>query len=317
MAKNTTIQTVLGPISTGDLGGCLSHEHLIASPTGFETDSTLEFDYEGEMMKAVAQMNDLRAAGIASIIDPIPIELGRNVDFMADVSERSGVNVIAATGLYYETGYLAGFPTYYKAKRVEELTEIFTKEITGGIGPRKIKAGIIKCATSANQIGQSETKALTAAAQTALATGVNITTHTEQGTMGPEQMDIFEGVGLDPKRVTIGHCSDSADIGYLVRILKRGAYIGFDRVGIEHSIDDETKAGVVTALVAMGYEKQIVLSHDNVSCMHGFRSRPPDPKRSFTYLLEQFVPQLKEAGVSEGAIQTMLVDNPRRFFEGA
>ena len=316
MEKTKTAQTVLGPIATADLGGTLSHEHLIASPPGVETDPNLVFDREGWLLKCIGEMKDLQAAGISTIIDPIPIELGRKVDFMADVARGSGINVICATGLYYERGPLQGFPVYYKMKTLEELTDLYITEIAEGIGPDKVKAGVIKCATSLDEIRKHETKALTAAARASKATGVPITTHTEAGTLGPEQLDIFEGAGLDPRRVTIGHCSDSADIAYLVSILKRGAYIGFDRIGLERWTEDETKVGVVSALVSMGYEKQIVLSHDNVGCMHGWSPRAFDPKRRFTYVSEEFIPRLKESGITDQAIHTMLVDNPRRYFEG-
>ena len=317
MAKSTTVQTVVGPISTADLGGTLSHEHLVVAPAGIETDANFPFDHEGELLKAIGEMKKLQAAGISTIVDPIPMELGRNVGFMADVAAGSAMNIICATGLYYESGPFQGFPTYYKTKHMAELAELYVKEIAEGIGPRKIRAGVIKCATSANQITDNERKALQAAARASNATGVPITTHTEEGSMGPEQLEIFESEGVDPSRVTIGHCSDSADIVYLQKILKRGAFVGFDRVGLEHRSDDEAKLGVVTALVAMGYERQVVLSHDNVGCMHGFRPRPPDPKRRFTYLAEEFIPRMKASGVSEQAIHTMLVDNPRRYFEGA
>lgn len=316
MAANTTAQTVLGPVPTEKLGVLLSHEHLLASPSGFESDPNLVFDYEGQMVRAVQQMKELKGVGVSTIIDPIPMDLGRRVDFMADVAAASGMNIICATGLYYENGALPGFPIYYKIKRVEEITELYVKEIVEGIGPRKIKAGVIKCATGANQITKHETKALTAAARAAKATGVPITTHTENGTMGPEQLDIFESEGLPPYRVTIGHCSDSPNIAYLIKILKRGAYVGLDRVGIEMWTDDETKLGVVAALVALGYEKQLVLSHDNVGCMHGFRPRPQEPKRRFTYLHQEFIPRMRAAGISEKALHTMLVENPRRYFEG-
>lgn len=316
MPKATTVQTVLGHMPTSQLGATFSHEHLISAPAGYESDPNFQFDYEGQLVRAVDNMKKLKALGISSIVDPIPMDLGRKVEFMADVSAASGMNIICASGLYLETGYLAGFPFYYKMRSIEELTAMFTKEITEGIGPRKIRSGVLKCATSVNEIHHNEQKALTAAARASKATGVPITTHTQEGTMGPEQLDIFEKEGVDPRCVTIGHCSDTANIPYLVKILKRGAFIGFDRVGIEAWTDDETKVGVLSALIAMGYEKQIVLSHDNVGCYHGFKPRPIDAKRRYTYIHEEFLPRIRAASVSEKAIHTILVDNPRRFFEG-
>lgn len=314
----TTVQTVLGPIPTTNLGATLSHEHILCAPSGHESDSTLTFDYEGELLKIIAKMKEVRAVGISTIVDPIPMDLGRKVELMADVATGSGMQIICATGLYFETGWLAAYPTYYRLKRVDELTQIFVKEITEGIGPRRIRPGVIKCATSENMITENERKALIAAARASRETGTPITTHTQGGTMGPEQLDIFEAEGVSPQNVTIGHCSDSANLSYLLKIVRRGAYIGFDRIGLEMFSDDEAKAGAIAALVALGYEKQMVLSHDHVGCAHGFRlQRHDEPKRRFTYIHQELLPRLRAAGISDKAIHTMLVENPRRYFEGA
>ena len=323
MAKITKIDSVLGPVNTADLGATLTHEHLLVAPTGALYDSTLTFDREGQLLKIAGELKQLIAAGVSTIIDPIPLELGRDVDFMADVSQAAGINIICATGLYTDQGPFAGYPSYFQRKTADELAAIFVQEIEQGVGPRHVKPGVIKCATGPHKISQNEEKALRAGAQASKATGVPITTHTTDGSMGPEQMEIFMDEGLEPRKVTVGHCSDSADIPYLTRILDTGAFLGFDRVGIEIYTKDETKVGVMAALVAMGYTSQIVFSHDNVGCMHGMGpvSRfTPTPeaqsKRRYTYLLEEFVPKLKEAGVSEEAIRQILVDNPRRYFEG-
>ncbi len=322
MAKTTVVNTVLGPKATSELGAILTHEHLIASPMGVDYDSTAQFDREGELLKAIQNLKELKAHGVSTIIDPIPMELGRHVDFMQEASQASGVNIICATGLYTAHGSFTGYPTHFRMKTMEQIADIYTKEITEGVGPRKIKPGVIKCATGPRMISDDEKKALRAAARAHQATGTPITTHTTDGTMGPEQVAIFEEEGVDPRRVTIGHCSDSADLSYLVKIAQRGAFIGFDRVGLEGYVKDEVKVGVVAALVAMGFVNQIVLSHDNVGCMHGMRmSMASNPevmkKRSYTYVLREFVPAMKKAGITDAHIKTMLVDNPRRFFEGS
>ncbi len=317
----TQINTVLGTISSADLGPMFTHEHVTAAPSGSELDGTNPFDYEGSLLDVVAQMKELKAAGISSIIDPIPLDLGRKVDFMADVSEASEVTIVCATGIYIDHGPMAAYPPYFRMRSQEELTEIFVKEITEGVGPRKIKPGVIKCATGPDEMSQNEDKALRAASQAHLQTGVPIVTHTTDGMLGPEQCDLFESEGVPLNRVIIGHCSDSADLAYHRQIVDRGAFIGFDRVGLERWMNDEMKVGAIAALVAQGFTDRIVLSHDNVGCMHGWRYREGmdddlKNKRSFTYILREFIPALKAAGINEDAIQTILVHNPRRFFEG-
>ncbi len=314
--KRATVQTVLGELPAEQLGATLSHEHVLAAPPGFESDSTLKLDREASLLHVTGELRKLKEHGVSSIIDPIPMDLGRDVNFLADASRQSSVNIICATGLYLETGRLGGLLSHYMGLKADILAGVFLEEIHGGIGPEKIKPGVIKCATSAHEITRGERKALTAAAWAAKDSGIPITTHTQEASMGPEQLDIFEENGVDPRRVTVGHCSDSSDLAYLVKILKRGAYVGFDRVGIERMTEDEVKVGAIAALVAMGFEKQIVLSHDNVECAHGFEPTGGNPKRRYTFIPEEFIPALKAAGLSEDAIHTILVDNPRRYFEG-
>ena len=241
MATPVDVMTVLGPISSADLGPTLTHEHLMASATGADYDSTLHFDYEGQLIKITEDMKRLKDAGVSSIIDPIPMELGRKVDFMQDVSRASGVNVVCATGLYTDQGPFRGFPQYFASKSIDRARRDLRHRDHRGVGPRKIRPGVIKCATGPHNVSENEEKALRASARTAKKTGVPITTHTTDGTMGPRQLDIFEDEGLDLRRVTVGHCSDSADLGYHVSMLRRGAYIGFDRLGLENWVDDETK----------------------------------------------------------------------------
>src|SRR5207245_1987557 len=141
---------------------------------------------------------ELRAVGVRTIVDPAPMEVGREPALQRAAAERSGMQVIVSTGLYCETGrWFGGIPPYFKLRSVDEITETYVTEIEKGIGDTGVRAGIIKAATSSGRITENEEKALRAAARAAHATGLNITTHTTHGTMGPEQLDIFAGEGLD------------------------------------------------------------------------------------------------------------------------
>src|SRR5690606_2524829 len=105
-----------------------------------------------------------------------------------------------------------------------------------------IRPGVIKCATGAPAITAHERKFLEAASVASLATGVSILTHTENGACGPEQQDVFEGRGVELHRCLIGHCCGNADPDYHRRIVERGAYIGFDRIGSIARQPDEVRA---------------------------------------------------------------------------
>jgi phosphotriesterase-related protein len=138
--------------------------------------------------------------------------------------------------------------------------------------------------------------------------------------MGPEQIAILSAEGVAPSAVVVGHCCGSSNLDYHLAMLDRGAYLGFDRFGLELVHPDRARVASLIGLLGAGFERQIVLSHDTVWC---WRGRPPVlpagvlPDWRPTHLFEHIIPRLREAGVSQAKIDTMLVDNPRRYFAQA
>ena len=241
---------------------------------------------------------------------------------MAAVAQESGVRIVCATGLYKED---YGAPAYFKFRAqfgdaVKEMADLFVHELTEGVGSTGIRAGVIKVATGAHKITPYEELVLRAAAAAHLATGAPITTHTDEGTMGVEQLDILTGAGVAPTAIIVGHCCGSSNLDYHLAMLDRGGYIGFDRFGLELLHPDRARLGALIGLVGLGCERQIVLSHDTVWCWRGRApSLPPEvmPDWRPTHLFKKVIPRLREAGVPPEKIDTMLVENPRRYFAEA
>jgi phosphotriesterase-related protein len=318
----TAVHTATGTCRPAELGLTLMHEHLIIGWPGWESDTVAPpFDRREAKRLCVDRMLELKELGVSSLVDPCPIDLGRDVEFAAEVSQASGVHIVCATGLYKEE---SGAAAYYKFRgaftdAVSEMTEIFVNEVTEGIGSTGIKAGVIKVATGPHQITPYERSVIIAAARAHKATGAPITTHTDEGTMGREQLAILSEEGVDPKRVVIGHSCGSADLRYHTDMLDCGAYLGFDRFGLELLHPDRLRLAALIGLLGIGFEKQIVLSHDTVWCWRGRPLPIPAeqlaPKWDPRHILQHIVPALREAGVAQTKIDAMLVENPRRYFE--
>jgi phosphotriesterase-related protein len=316
------IHTVTGSCSPDELGVTLVHEHLMVGWPGWQADAGADrFDRQGTKRKCVERLLELEALGVGAMIDPCPSDLGRDVELMAEVAQETRVRIICATGLYKED---QGAAAYFKFRAafsdvVSELTESFVAEIEEGIDGTGIKAGVIKVGTGPHRITDYERMVLTAAARTQKATGVPITTHTDEGTMGREQLAILLAEGADPARIVVGHSCGSADLRYHTDLLDRGAFLGFDRFGLEAAQPDRIRLAALVGLLGIGFERQIVLSHDSVWC---WRGRPFDlpsvlmPNWNPTHLFKTILPALREAGVSQEKIHCMLIDNPRRYFGG-
>jgi phosphotriesterase-related protein len=73
------INTVTGRIRPDDLGLTLVHEHLLIGFPGWFMDSVAPFKRSEALAKAVDKLQELRALGVKSFVDPCPSDLGRDV----------------------------------------------------------------------------------------------------------------------------------------------------------------------------------------------------------------------------------------------
>jgi phosphotriesterase-related protein len=199
------------------------------------------------------------------------------------------------------------------------MVNLFVRDLTEGIAGTGIKAAVIKCATDRPGITPGVERVLRACAQAHLATGAPITTHTHAASKrGLEQQRIFAEEGVDLGCVVIGHCGDTDDLGYLEEVIANGSILGMDRFGIDGYLPTPERVKVVAELCRRGYADRMVLSHD-ASCYLDWipGEVPPStmPNWNYLHISRDVVPALREAGVTDGMIDTMLIDTPRLYFE--
>ena len=88
-------------IDTGDLGRTLMHEHVfVLTPEIQDNYDTPWGDEESRVTDAIKRLNDLKSAGIDTIVDLTVLGLGRDIGRVREVAERTEMNIIAATGFY-------------------------------------------------------------------------------------------------------------------------------------------------------------------------------------------------------------------------
>lgn len=317
-----TMNSVLGPVETADLGFTLIHEHLLIGWAGWEWDQLAAINRKEEISKAVDMLQELRGLGVQTFVDPCAIDMGRDPEFMAEASDRSGMTIIAATGLYHSE---LGIPPYYQGLTEEQLTEQFVSDITDGMMGTDIKAGIIKNATNAHEVTEQEEKVHRASAMAQAATGVPIITHTDEaGPMGVAQLDLYESRNANVHGIAIGHSCGNGNIPYLLSVIERGAYLAFDRFGFGLSASDDIRVAALLGLLGLGHADRLLLGHDSVSTFlsRGGFEPPPEIAEKLanwnpTHLIKNIFPRLKEAGISQETIDIMTIHNPRRYFEGS
>ncbi|TLS36909.1 phosphotriesterase family protein [Pseudalkalibacillus caeni] len=320
------IETVTGPISAEELGKTLIHEHFVFGYPGFSGDITLgEYREEEALEVGISVAETVMKHGIKTVVDPTPNECGRNPELLRKISTETGLQIICATGYYYEG---EGATPYYKLRQLlgtaeTDIYDMFMKEITDGIGRTGIKPGVIKVASSKDQITDYEKMFFKVAAKVQKETGVIIMTHTQEGTMGPEQANLLIENGADPNSIVIGHMCGNTDIAYHLKTLSTGVNIAFDRFGIQGMVGapfDNERIATLIGLVKSGYADRIMLAHDSVNYWMGRPAVMPEPIEKMMenwhpgHLFENILPKLKQAGVTDAEITQMMEENPRKLF---
>jgi phosphotriesterase-related protein len=310
------IQTTRGPIAPEELGATLMHEHLLMAFTGWETDTGAPpLDREEQIRRCVDRVAEIKAGGFSSLLDPCPIDLGRDPEFYAEVADRADFNILFATGIYneqYGAPYWR-FKLAYDPAGEEHLAEIYIRELTEGVGPSRLKPAVIKLAVGADPASEYENKVIRAAARASLETGAPILTHTE-GVGGDVLLGKLTGLGVAAHRVIIGHSDDSSDQAYHRRIVDGGAYIGFDRFGLEWVQTDAARVVALHSLLEDGYARHLIVSHDCAFCQRG-RVLPDEALLTDgMHFTRDIAPKLRELGIGQATIDSLFRDNPRRYF---
>jgi len=312
----TVINSVLGPLDTNDIGFTLMHEHLIVSPAGVYRDYP-ELLGSNLMERVVDGLKKAKEGGIDTIVDATTLDLGRDIELMAEASRRSGVNIIACSGWWLD------FPRFFQGVSAEQLEELFIREVEEGISGTNIKAGILKSASDINGVTSNEETVLRAVACAHLKTGVPIMVHSySPGQVGRQQLAALQEEGVDLKRVKMDHSNDTTDVEYLTWLMEQECYLGLDRYpGTVTSSLSRTKT--MKALIDAGYADRLCPSHDGtvlrVLAANPIITEEERLRRNphgYLYMKEVVFSNLREMGVAEDILNSLCVVGPRNFFEG-
>ena len=313
------VTTVLGAVDAADLGRTLIHEHVMIGMPGYFLDyRSPPFDRKAALVQVTENFQRLHDYDVKTVVDPCPADMGRDVEFMAEVSQKSGINIVCSTGVYFEE---IGMSATFRNLDVDEIAENYILEIETGIGTSGIKPGIIKIATGLNVVSDYERKILQAAGIAARVTGLPVLSHTQGCTCGHEQIDYMLAAQMKANQVLVGHSCGTADVEYQASLAARGAYVGFDRFGLDSIISDEVRITNLVELIRRGHVGRLMMSHDYVNCWLARsptlpRGRNYDdvaPNWSMFHIFENIIPELKSRGVTDEQISTMLDENTRAF----
>ena len=312
----TFVRTVLGDIDPSGLGVTYAHEHLVIDggrPVELSPDFLL-----ADIERLAAELADAAGAGLQSAIDAMPADCGRNPGKLAELSRRTGVHLVASTGLHHERFY---GPSHWSVRATEDdLAALFRADIEDGIDERdyggpivrrtEIGAGIVKVAGSDGGPSARDLPIFRAAAAVHRRTGVPVHTHCEGGTGGIEQLRVLLVAGGPADRISLSHVDKVVDRGYHRELLSSGAFVVYDQAFRWGDRPNGT-VQLLEWAIADGFAGQVMLGLD--AARQGYyRAFGGSP--GLAYLLREFSDQLEERGIGTETRRCLFVDNPARAF---
>ena len=312
----TFVRTVLGDIDPSELGITYAHEHLVIDG-GRPVQMVPEFDL-GDVDAMATEVSAAVTLGLRSVVDAMPCDAGRSAGKLADLARRTGLNVVAPTGLHHDHYY---GPTHWSARvTVDELADLFALDVTEGIdaydyaGPvvRRTahRAGVIKVAGSDGGPSDRDRRVFAAAAEAHRRTGVPILTHCEGGTGALEQIRLLADGGVDLSHVVVSHVDKVVERGYHREILSTGAIAEYDQ-SFRWADRPNGTLELIRWMAEDGLADRIVLGMDAARRRYYlvYGGAP-----GLTWLLGSFIPAMAAAGIDSATRHALFVDNPARAY---
>ena len=312
------IQTVTGAIESANIGKVLMHEHISCASASFcKAFGNNWLDTEKLKALSCETLNLVKQRyGLGLFVDGTPIDLSRNALLLKEISELTGVKIVASSGFYY----LPSIETINNSPK--ELASLLVRECLFGIEGTDIKPGILKCATGIDGITSDNLIKLSAMAEVQRQTHLPLYVHCEHnGDIALEQIKLLTENGADIERIIIGHCAHRHDEEYLHKILSTGCYICMDQC---HCFDTSIAsfAGTLVNLCKKGFASRILIANDY--CIHsdfcqitrnGLHLTAEEHASGLGFVFDNLGSSFIELGGSYEDWNALICDNPMRALD--
>jgi 5-phospho-D-xylono-1,4-lactonase len=309
------VRTVLGDLDPGLLGVTYAHEHLII-------DSPLVEDRWPEILldsvdAACAEVVRCRDAGVRSMVDAMPAAAGRDPLRLAEIARRTGVNLIATTGLH-TAKYYEGH-RWTSEEDPEVLAGLFAADVTEGMdrydytGPvvrrTEHRAGLLKVGWLTRAGSERDHRLAEAAALVHQRTGVPILTHCEGGLGGLEQVELLTSLGVPAGSIVLSHTDKVSEVPYHRDLLETGVVLGYDQALRQGDAARTGTAMLIVDAFSEGRGDQVVLGTDAARRTLWTEHGGP---LGMAWLATGFRRLLQGSGLDEDALHQLYVTNPAR-----
>ena len=309
-ASEKHIMTVRGPLRSAEMGVTLTHEHLLASFQPYDdwAKQPLAYDLDEVAEVALPHLRRIQELGCRTFVDATAVGLGRDPRLLRQLSERSGLNILAATGNYaaFDNQFLR---PYVYTDSLQALAQRWIDEFEQGIDGTDVRPGFIKLGFNGGPLSPVEQKLIRAAAIAHRKTGLPIGAHTGPAIAAFEQLAILKEERIDPSVWIWIHAHNEQDFSRHVEAAKQGAWISLDGISPD-SIDAHIE--MLMNLRSADLLYRTLISQDAgwywVGKPGGGEFRP------FDTVFTAFIPALRSRGLTQAEIDMLLIGNPAEAF---
>ena len=335
------VQTVLSLMEPGDLGVTLTHEHLLFDGTVVHTEpqeATAKALYHQPISQenlgyirhydapnadnglltdvetAISEASLYKRRGGDSLVDATSIGIGRDPDGLATISRATGLNIVMGSSYYVD----AAHPTDMDERDEQSLVDEIVADVTAGVGPHRVKAGIIGEVGCSWPLTDNERKVLRASGRAQQITGAPLLIHPGRNESAPlEIIEVLSEVEADLSRTIMGHLDRTVSLRpTLKRIAESGCFMEWDLFGREESFyaanlaidmpSDAKRIDDIAWIGGEGYWDKVVVAHDICSKDRLIKYGG----HGYGYLPSQIVPRMRARGYGDENVDNVMVLNP-------
>ena len=342
-------RTVLGDVPGASLGVTMCHEHLLVDqrsvsfsepedrrdlelarrPVSLEIFGWVQWNWTHNLDNlvlddesvAIEEARAYKIAGGDTLVDCTLPGIGRDPDALARIAGAADLHIVMGAGYYVEPTH----PPQVAGMSEQDITDEIVADVRVGVGPDRVRAGLIGEIGSSWPMTEGERKVFRAAGAAQAELDCGLTIHPGRHPDSPFQIiEILRSAGADLTRVVMGHIERTVRRTDLLReIAEAGCYVQYDLFGTEvtaklpyrkFGIDipsDAQRLDQIKELVDSGFGDQILVGHD-VGSKHRTRRYGG---LGFDHFLRDIVPWMPERGFDAQTITKLIEANPRRALE--
>lgn len=304
--KRHRVETVRGPVDPAKLGLTLIHEHILVDFIGADQVSPSRYNADEVFRAALPKLQEVRAKGCQTLVECTPNYLGRDAKLLRRLSEATGMHLVTNTGLY-GAAKDKHVPKFAYTEPVDVLARRWIEEYRKGVDGTRIRPGFMKIGVDAGPLSEIDAKLVSAGALCHKSTGLRLHVHTGNGEAAMQILELLAKHDAPASSYVWVHAQNEKDRQLHVRAAKAGAWVEFDGINPKRL---DLHVDAVVEMIELGHLRSLLVSHDS----GWYRVGEPGGGQfnGYTYLFEAFLPKLKERGVTEAQIRTLLVENPAR-----